>query len=188
MSGICRIWSVRVIEIATSAIPMLSMNLSGKMIAILLVLFVYLCSACGHVSGDEYIRHYQVHITAIVNITYRDPITGEMTSEKKELGRYGFKSRQDTEWGTVIHVRTASNETHGCSPPINVPNERWIALVERGSCKFTDKIYNSAVVKNASAVVIYNHKNEDELLTMDHNGRHFNVFVNQGPLKQVNCV
>jgi hypothetical protein len=153
----------------------LSMSLSinsKKMWAILLVLFLYLCSACGHVSGDEYTRHYQqVHITAIVNITYKDPISGEMTSEKKELGRYGVKSRQDTEWGMVVHVRTTENQTHGCSPPVNVPKERWIALVERGSCKFTDKIYNSAVVKNASAVVIYNHKDEDELLTMNHNGK-----------------
>jgi hypothetical protein len=45
---------------------------------------------------------------------------------------------------------------------VNVPsNRRWIALVERGSCKFNDKIHNAAVEMNASAVVIYDHKDTE---------------------------
>ena len=109
---------------------------------------------------------------ALVNITYRDPLTGELVSTKKEIGRYGTASRLDSEWGWVVHVRTEDNKTHGCTPPINVPKskDKWVALVERGSCKFHKKIQNAAMVKNASAVVIYNHR-EGDLLTMDHSGK-----------------
>ncbi|KAK2185196.1 hypothetical protein NP493_243g02017 [Ridgeia piscesae] len=106
--------------------------------------------------------------SAIVNITYKDPKTGELASERKDIGRYGTASRRDPEWGWVVHVRSADNKTDGCQPPVNVPSVRWVALIQRGSCKFHEKIYNAAIVRNASAVVIYNNKQEVELLTMEH--------------------
>ena len=109
--------------------------------------------------------------TAIVNITYKDPVSGQVKTEKDDIGLYGQNSRIEKEWGWVVHVRTNDNHTHGCTPPVNVPpKERWIALISRGSCKFTKKILNAAVMRNASAVVIYNHEDEDKLLTMDHKG------------------
>ena len=108
--------------------------------------------------------------TAVVNITYKDPVSGSIKMEKRDIGRYGQNGRIEKEWGWVVHVRTADNRTHGCTPPINVPKERWIALVSRGKCKFTKKILNAAVIKNASAVVIYNHEDDDKLLTMDQEG------------------
>lgn len=108
--------------------------------------------------------------SAFVNITYRDPKTGEMATERAEIGRYGTSSRRDPEWGWVVHIRSANNKTDGCQPPVNVPSVRWVALIQRGSCKFHEKIYNAAIVKNASAVVIYNNKEEAELLTMEHKG------------------
>lgn len=107
--------------------------------------------------------------TAVVNLTYKDA-GGVLKTEKNDIGRYGQNSRIEKEWGWVVHVRTADNQTHGCTPPTNVPKERWIALVSRGNCKFTKKILNAAVLRNASAVVIYNHEEDDELLTMDHKG------------------
>lgn len=107
---------------------------------------------------------------ANVNVTYQDPSTGSIHSEQSEMGLYGSESRTDPEWGSVVHIRTADNKTHGCSRPVNVPAERWIALVERGTCKFQDKIHNAAILLNASAVVIYNHEYHDNLLTMKHTG------------------
>ena len=109
--------------------------------------------------------------TAIVNITYKDPVSGHVKTEKDDIGLYGQNSRIEKEGGWVVHVRTSDNHTHGCSPPVNVPpKERWIALISRGSCKFTKKILNAAVLRNASAVVIYNHEEDEKLLTMDHKG------------------
>lgn len=134
----------------------------------ILVLFImFLFDSC--VKCDEYKSTFSMY-HAVVNITYKDPATGHYRTEKDEIGRFGQNSRLDNEWGWVVHVRTADNHTHGCSPPVNVPKERWIALVERGGCKFTNKIINAAIIKNASAVVIYNHVSDDTLLTMDHKG------------------
>ncbi len=71
----------------------------------------------------------------------------------------------------VVHVRTSDDQTHGCTPFVNVPaKEKWIALISRGGCKFTKKIFHAAVLHNASAVVIYNNQPGDSLLTMDHEG------------------
>lgn len=117
----------------------------------------------------EYKSTYTIY-SAIVNITYKDPKTGEMLTLEEDSGRYGTGSRKDSEWGWVVHVRTTDNKTHGCTVPVNVPNTRWIALIERGACKFHEKIHNAAVIQNASAVVIYNDKDELDLLTMEHKG------------------
>ena len=111
-------------------------------------------------------------VTAIVNVTHRDPVTGEIVSYEGEMGIYGTKSRIDSEEGIVVHVRTKENKTDGCSEIVNVPKtKRWIALIQRGKCKFHEKIHNAAVEKNASAVVIYNDKVEKDLLTMEHQGK-----------------
>ena len=113
--------------------------------------------------------------TAVINITYRSVPSGNDITESGEMGRYGTSSRLEEEYGWVIHVRTANNETHGCSPPINFPldGRRWIALIERGSCKFHKKIENAAA-SNATAVVIYNSVDAD-LVTMEHNGKKGNA-------------
>jgi hypothetical protein len=109
---------------------------------------------------------------AIVNITFVDPVTGELRSDGIEIGRFGSESRLDTEWGIVVHIRTIDNRTDGCnSPPINAPSERWIALIERGACNFQLKIHNAAIVSNASAVVVYNHQDDTSLITMKHTGK-----------------
>lgn len=122
--------------------------------------------------GEYTSRPSVTHVySAIVNITYIHPITKHLHSEYEEMGQYGINSSLESESGVVVHVRTATNETHGCSPPVNAPTTgRWIALIERGSCKFQQKIYNAAIVKNASAVVIYNHKFESVEPSMKHEG------------------
>jgi hypothetical protein len=110
---------------------------------------------------------------AVVNITYKFIEKGDIDIvESGEIGRFGLSSRLDDEYGWLVHVRTVDNESHGCSPPVNVPldGRRWIALVERGSCKFHTKISNAAISRNATAVVVYNNVDTD-LLTMEHNGK-----------------
>ena len=70
---------------------------------------------------------------------------------------------------TFVHNYFSSGSNHGCSIPVNVPPQtKWIALIQRGKCKFNDKVYNTAIRHNASAVIIYNNVEEDVLITMQH--------------------
>ena len=127
-------------------------------------------------------KQFRLH-TAVVNLTYKDPVTHTTVIEGAEMGRYALNSPVDPEHGLVVHVRTSDGANHGCTPPINIPNDiRWIALVERGDCKFAKKVFTSTVnsKRNASAVVIYNHKDEDRLVTMDHNSKFFHASWHHG--------
>ena len=128
----------------------------------------WLLLATGAGANGNGIKNY----SAIVNITYTDPTTGKILSNRSDMGVYGPASRLESERGVVVHVRGNDNTSHGCTPPVNVPKkEPWIALIKRGQCKFQKKIYNAAVLSNASAVVIYNHEETEALLTMDHQGK-----------------
>ena len=113
--------------------------------------------------------------SASVKITYADPTStsGATVTEKTKVGIYGSPSNRNSEWGWVFPVRSANGEKDGCQPSVNVPSSRWVALIERGTCKFHDKIFNAAVVKNAVAAVVYDNikgKDDPELLTMEHDG------------------
>jgi len=110
--------------------------------------------------------------SAVVNFSYVDPVTRTLHQAGGNIGRYGFSSRLEPEHGVVVHVRSGDGLHHGCLPPVNVPQggRQWIALVRRGDCKFNEKIYNTAVLANASAVVVYNQKDEETLITMQHFG------------------
>ena len=137
------------------------------------LLFIGLGSgAFGGNSDDLDIRSCSANIA----ITYKDPTNGNSRLETAEMGRYGWKSPCESEWGSVVHVRTAAEgANHGCTPLNNVPSKgRWIALVQRGECKFHDKIVTAAVVHNASAVVVYNNVISEPNfgpITMDHDGK-----------------
>ena len=136
-----------------------------------LLVVIWIISVMHPTDGTEEFSGGISLYAAIVNITFRDPSSGQWRSNKEELGTYGSDSRLDSEWGVVVHVRTADNKSHGCTPPVNVPtHDRWIALIERGTCKFHQKVYNAAIVKNASAVVVYNHE-EFEVYPKKHRGR-----------------
>ncbi|XP_076446578.1 RING finger protein 150-like [Babylonia areolata] len=101
---------------------------------------------------------------AEVNLTYIDPIKQKVVHETSE-GKYGAKSLVEERSGLAVHVRNKQNKTHGCDDyGIKLPKEKWIALVERGNCYFTEKIKMATKKYNASAVVIYN--NEDEGTTI----------------------
>ncbi len=105
---------------------------------------------------------------AVVKYSYADQDTGSIRVGDKMDGTYGLGNRPDSEEGQLIHVRTEQGENHGCSLPTNVPpNIKWIALIQRGGCKFNYKIYNAAIMYNASAVIVYNHE-DGLLITMQH--------------------
>ena len=161
-------WKLTVVRFLRWSLSIVNVEAKWMLVSYLILVV----SIDGFCCEDAYKGGFSDMYGAVVNITYKDPITGEQRTEKREIGRYGTTSRMDSEYGWVVHVRTEDNKTHGCTPPINVPKSKykWVALVERGSCKFHKKIQNAAMVRNASAVVIYNHKETDDLLTMDHNG------------------
>lgn len=141
-------------------------------------LFVLLCfhSTCGTslqagpqtqpLSPEE-----QAMYSALVNYTYADPTTGTSQSGGGEIGQFGRGGLREARSGRVVHVLSAEGDNHGCTPSINAPaSGPWIALVQRGGCKFQDKILISAVLGTATAVVIYNNVDDGELILMNHSG------------------
>uniref|UniRef100_A0A3Q2QDL1 Ring finger protein 150a n=2 Tax=Cyprinodontoidei TaxID=8087 RepID=A0A3Q2QDL1_FUNHE len=106
--------------------------------------------------------------TAFVNITYLDPVTLEVRTEKTECGRYGEHSPKREARGRVL-VPGLPQDRQGCDPSVRFPpvpqNTAWVALLAAGNCTFREKIRNAAS-SNASAVVVYNSANDT--ITMPH--------------------
>ncbi|XP_029114784.1 RING finger protein 150a isoform X2 [Scleropages formosus] len=113
--------------------------------------------------------------TAFVNITYRDPATGDAVTEKTECGRYGEHSPKKDARGLVA-MAASPHERQACEPGTRfaVPasgGAAWIALVAKGNCTYKEKIRHAAT-HNASAVVIFNvgSGSANETITMPHQG------------------
>lgn len=105
--------------------------------------------------------------SAVLSYRYQDVKTGQMVKGKDMQGFFGLVSRLESEEGRLVHVLTEDGANHGCSELQNVPSKgKWIALIERGQCKFHDKIVRAAVEGNASAVIVYDHEHSEELLAM----------------------
>ncbi|XP_063237773.1 E3 ubiquitin-protein ligase goliath-like isoform X2 [Bacillus rossius redtenbacheri] len=110
------------------------------------------------------------YVLASLNATYRDPLTGELRSDKEEAGKFGEGTAAPA-WGVLVAVRTAAGDPTGCSLPLvghpapAAPGEPWVALVRRGRCNFDVKVEN-AFRSNASAVVVYNDKDFPQLEKM----------------------
>ena len=111
--------------------------------------------------------------TAFVNITYLDPVTSEIKTEKTECGRYGEHSPKKEARGFVL---MPSHERQACDPnvkfPVPVHGGAWVALISAGNCTYREKIRNAAN-RNASAVIIYNvgSSNANDTITMPHAGK-----------------
>ncbi|KAJ8383059.1 hypothetical protein SKAU_G00038370 [Synaphobranchus kaupii] len=112
--------------------------------------------------------------TAFVNITYLDPATSEIKTEKTECGRYGEHSLKQDARGVVVmpyllHERQACDPNTKFAIPANASS--WVALITKGNCTYRDKIRHAAT-QNASAVVIFNvgSSNANETITMPHQG------------------
>lgn len=120
--------------------------------------------------------------TAFVNITYEDPMTSELRSEKTECGRYGEHSPKRDAKGVVV-LPASSHDRQACDPNtrFNMPPQAgaWVALIARGNCTYKDKIRHAAA-HNASAVVIFNvgSANANDTITMPHPGNSRFLFSN----------
>ena len=110
--------------------------------------------------------------TANLNINYKSEETGSGLKYEVLTGNYAMASPIVPEYGQLVHVLTDNGANDGCLPLFkNVPKHsqgKWIALIERGNCKFHNKVINAAFIHNASAVVVYNHVEEPDLLVMKH--------------------
>lgn len=112
--------------------------------------------------------------TAFVNITYMDPATSELRTEKTECGRYGEHSPKRDAKGVLV-LPASPHDRQACDPNTRfaVPAQAgtWIALIARGNCTYKDKIRHAAA-HNASAVVIFNvgSTNANDTITMPHQG------------------
>ncbi|XP_007571854.1 RING finger protein 150 [Poecilia latipinna] len=113
--------------------------------------------------------------TAFVNITYMDPATSEVRTEKTECGRYGEHSPKRDAKGVVV-LPASPLDRQACDPHTRfvVPSQAaagWIALIAHGNCTTKDKIRHAAA-HNASAVVIFNvgSTNPNDTITMRHQG------------------
>ncbi|XP_074651941.1 RING finger protein 150-like [Tubulanus polymorphus] len=100
---------------------------------------------------------------AHINITWHDSQTGKITYHVRKDGIFGTNGKLADDYGMLVHVRNG-NKSDGCTPPSNIPSSgRWIALIERGDCRFHVKINNAAKIANASAVIIYDNVTDHSL-------------------------
>nr|XP_023683464.1 RING finger protein 150-like [Paramormyrops kingsleyae] len=110
--------------------------------------------------------------TALVNITYRDPRSSEVHTERTECGRYGEQSpKQEARGVLAMAVQPRDREAceHGARFAVPPHAAAWIALIRQGNCTFREKIRNAAG-QNATAVVIFNVGSTNDTFTMPHPG------------------
>lgn len=114
-------------------------------------------------SSDSTVNEY---FTAKVNMTYFSQKEEKFVSESKQMGHYVKYGKLGPETAKVIHVMTKKNKSDGCTDLVNAPvNEKWIALIERGDCKFSEKL-KIAQKFNACAVVFYNNETTKNTKTL----------------------
>lgn len=136
-----------------------------RLLARLLALLPALCLALAAADREEW-------YTAFVNVTYVDPATARVRTERSECGRYGEQSPKREARG-LLAVAVSPRERHACRAGTRfaVPERAgaWIALVARGNCSYAEKIRHAAG-QNASAVVVMNvgATNGNETITMAH--------------------
>lgn len=97
---------------------------------------------------------------AIINVSYIDPITGRLHTQREEFGKYFNIGRIDPVSGLVVHITGPDGGSHdACDSidPTTWPSEKWIALAVYGNCSEEEKLRNIAAT-NASAAVIYDNK------------------------------
>ncbi|KAI4887949.1 hypothetical protein NFI96_029658 [Prochilodus magdalenae] len=134
----------------------------------LLALLPALCLALAAADREEW-------YTAFVNVTYVDPATARVRTERSECGRYGEQSPKREARG-LLAAAASPRERHACRAGTRfaVPERAgaWIALVTGGNCSYADKIKHAAG-QNASAVVVMMNAgtaNGNDTITMPHPG------------------
>jgi len=111
---------------------------------------------------------YTEAIRAHVNITFIDPQTGERRSEEFLEGKWGTNGIMEQVVAPAHLAMSAGNFRDGCRPLVEpIPTGPWIAIIERGNCRFTDKIRH-ALAANAAAVIVYDNEPQRTPLFMHH--------------------
>ncbi|KAK6637142.1 hypothetical protein RUM44_007556 [Polyplax serrata] len=167
-----------------------------KFSGFLFVLILVLCSSSAHcIPGSDWqINGSPPHVdvgansytTAYINVTYVDPETKKICSEKSEIGKFG-DGRVGPASGVLVHVTSWEGGYTGCAFPLkssmdngSLPREPWIALVKRGQCNFEVKAEN-ALRHNASAILVYNDRESSTLDKMKLTGTSKLIKSNSNP-------
>ena len=113
-------------------------------------------------SGQDLVRNWTDARIGVLKRHHRHNTTG-----KGQLkGEFGYHSPLKRIRGKLIHVQDTPKGSHyGCANQIfnkeKIPKHKpWVALISRGKCLFYIKI-QLAQQYHASAVIIYDKKNED---------------------------
>ncbi|XP_060561849.1 RING finger protein 150-like isoform X1 [Ruditapes philippinarum] len=97
-----------------------------------------------------------------LTVEYKDNSGYKHINDDFERGNYANNARVNSSpiKGRLVLVQTLYNNSElGCTrinPDIVPKNEPWVALIKRGECTFSEKIYNAAKNSSASAVIIMN--------------------------------
>lgn len=139
-------------------------------INIISALLLFVCVAnfvnCSFYDDEQQTEKYT---EAVLNITFCGRL-GEKCKIKPfdGKGKFGSNSPKRNEKGWLYSLM--GNNVNGCNVfNVAVDRKPWIALIKRGVCNFKDKIIN-ARNHNATAVVIYDNKDSDEVVHMSHVG------------------
>ncbi|RMX37511.1 hypothetical protein pdam_00012824 [Pocillopora damicornis] len=139
-------------------------------INIISALLLFVCVAnfvnCSFYDDEQQTEKYT---EAVLNITFCGRL-GEKCKIKPfdGKGKFGSNSPKRNEKGWLYTLM--GNNVNGCNVfNVAVDRKPWIALIKRGVCNFKDKIIN-ARNHNATAVVIYDNKDSDEVVQMSHVG------------------
>ncbi|XP_038063377.1 RING finger protein 150-like [Patiria miniata] len=139
------------------------------------IIFVCIVRSSVTDAYDFYSSQSDTWTTATVSITYKDPATGNETTEKQtDAGRFSSGPANPAS-GVLVYRRGVHSQ--GCVPyrPKLLPMQlrkgvQWIALVKRGNCTDTEKI-KLAEKYNASGVVVFDNKPGSELYTIQNKGK-----------------
>ncbi|EMP35387.1 Mitogen-activated protein kinase kinase kinase kinase 4 [Chelonia mydas] len=94
-------------------------------------------------------------VPAYVNLFYFNTTNNSTVTEQCECGEFGGNSPLGTASGLVGIPKSANLQACDSHTEFTVTEAPWIALIERGNCRFSEKIHLAAK-KGAEAVVIYN--------------------------------
>ncbi|XP_074818701.1 E3 ubiquitin-protein ligase RNF128 isoform X2 [Natator depressus] len=109
-------------------------------------------------------------VPANVNLFYFNTSSNSSVTEQCECGEFGVNSPLGTASGLVGIPKSASLQACDSHTEFTVTEAPWIALIERGNCRFSEKIHLAAR-KGAEAVVIYNAPESGSIpIRMAHSG------------------
>lgn len=145
-------------------------NSFPESINVILALLLFVCVGnfvnCSFYDDEQQLEKYT---EAVLNITFCGRHGDKCKIKPFDgKGKFGSHSPKRHEKGWLYSLK--ENNVNGCNVfDVVVDRKPWIALIERGACNFRDKIIN-ARNHNATAVVIYDSSDRDEVIQMSHVG------------------